>query len=359
VVCPDLHLEDVAINPETGDYDLTQLQKEEIRADTSKAVADEVVKVVREERRKTVVFTTSVNQAQRVDAWLREAGVSAAWISGEPHMALDRRRSLLAAFDQGEIDVLSNCQTIAEGWNSPAVSCVVMAAPTCSKGTYVQKAGRALRTDPKTNKEDCLILDLVGAQDAHGLVTASVLEDDADTDLSLDRHRDPILHVLGAKRDGEFGAVLGFVKANQQGVKPVDKRRRARAKWLTVIENRVLALSAGEHGSLVMVREPGDVDLWMGFRVPKDAWGFNEARRIMPRPAPIEFATGVVEDRARKLGVFGLAKESAGWRKNPPSEGQAKLLAEWGLPIPATKGAKVRMIGMKRAMMMVLPPYFS
>jgi len=104
----------------------------------------------------------------------------------------------------------------------------------------------------------------------------------------------------------------------------------------------VFALSAGDHGALLMIREGGP-ETWRGYRLPKDAWGADEIIPIMRRPAPQELSCGVIEDRARKLGVFGLNNEAARWRDGVPSDDQRKMFSRLyprkeEKDIPDTKG---------------------
>lgn len=56
--------------------------------------------------------------------------------------------------------------SITEGWDDPTVDCIVMARPTMSPALYVQMIGRGLRI--LKNKDDCMILDLVGNFERHG-----------------------------------------------------------------------------------------------------------------------------------------------------------------------------------------------
>ena len=61
---------------------------------------------------------------------------------------------------------MCNCAVLTEGWDSPEVSCLVLARPTKSLGLYRQMVGRVLR--PAARKTDALILDHAGAIFMHG-----------------------------------------------------------------------------------------------------------------------------------------------------------------------------------------------
>ena len=81
--------------------------------------------------RRTLVFTPTVETAHDVALAFRMAGVPAAAIDGST--PLDERRATLGRFHRGELTVLANCAVLTEGFDEPAVSCVVVARPTRSR----------------------------------------------------------------------------------------------------------------------------------------------------------------------------------------------------------------------------------
>lgn len=108
--------------------------------------------------RQTIIFTTDIDTAEAVaDSFSR---------SGSPALALssrdspDARREGLAKFRAGVIKVLVNVDLFGEGFDLPAVECVIFARPTMSFSLYCQQFGRALRTMP--GKLRAIIIDMVG-----------------------------------------------------------------------------------------------------------------------------------------------------------------------------------------------------
>src|SRR5205823_909224 len=99
------------------------------------------------------------------------AGITAEGVDGTT--PLDVRRATLARFEAGTTQVLTNCQVFTEGWDCPRVDCVIVARPTRSRAFYTQMVGRGTRTYP--GKDDCLILDVVGASQRHELMTVASL----------------------------------------------------------------------------------------------------------------------------------------------------------------------------------------
>src|SRR3546814_4259681 len=62
--------------------------------------------------RSTVVFCSTVAHAVHVRDAFRDAGVTAAMIDG--NMKDGERRGVLAAYDRGEIQVVTNCMVLTE-----------------------------------------------------------------------------------------------------------------------------------------------------------------------------------------------------------------------------------------------------
>lgn len=114
--------------------------------------------------RSTVVFATSINHSKQLAKAFNAQNVTAGHIDGE--MDETEREEQLELYKQGKIKVLSNCQILQEGWDSPHTSCVILARPTRSKIMYLQMIGRILR--PYKNKENSMVIDHAGAIYAHG-----------------------------------------------------------------------------------------------------------------------------------------------------------------------------------------------
>jgi superfamily II DNA or RNA helicase len=101
--------------------------------------------------RKAAVFVPGVKLAHATAAALRERGFVAEALDGSMR---DERPAILARLASGETQIVTNCQVLTEGWDSPSVDCIVMARPTQSRALYQQIVGRGLR--PYPNKANCL-----------------------------------------------------------------------------------------------------------------------------------------------------------------------------------------------------------
>jgi DNA repair protein RadD len=82
------------------------------------------------------------------------------------------RDAILKRLADGDITVVTNCMVLTEGFDLPALGCIVLARPTKSMGLYRQMVGRGLRPSP--GKTNCLVLDHAGAVFQHGFVEDQV-----------------------------------------------------------------------------------------------------------------------------------------------------------------------------------------
>ena len=127
--------------------------------------------------RQTVVFCSTVPHAEGVASGYRQAGVSAATVTGE--MPEQDRRRVLAAYAAGKLQVVVNVAVLTEGWDHPPTSCVVLLRPSSFKSTMIQMVGRGLRTvDPAEHpgivKRDCIVLDFGTSSLLHGSLEQDV-----------------------------------------------------------------------------------------------------------------------------------------------------------------------------------------
>jgi len=113
---------------------------------------------------RTIVFAASILHSQHIIAQFTEAGIAAAHLDGG--MATPERERILSAWRRGDIQVVSNCQILTEGFDFPELSCCILARPTKSVALYLQMVGRVLRTAP--GKSGALILDHAGNILEHG-----------------------------------------------------------------------------------------------------------------------------------------------------------------------------------------------
>ena len=148
------------------------------------------------ERRKTVAFAVSVSHSIHLRDEFIKSGVRAEHIDGSTPKP--ERDASLARLASGEIELISNCMVLTEGWDMPEVACCILARPTRKMGLFRQMIGRILR--PAPGKVDAIVLDHSGAVFRHGFV-----EDPVEWTLDPDRHAESPAHT---KRCEAYGSRL-------------------------------------------------------------------------------------------------------------------------------------------------------
>ncbi|WP_277201254.1 DEAD/DEAH box helicase [Victivallis vadensis] len=126
---------------------------------------EQIAELMREHcaERKTVVFLPLIATSQKMCRILNERGLSAAEVNGES----EDRAEILQRFHDGEFKVLCNSMLLTEGWDEPAVDCIVCLRPTKVRALYAQIVGRGTRLFP--DKKDLLLLDFLWHTEKHDL----------------------------------------------------------------------------------------------------------------------------------------------------------------------------------------------
>lgn len=125
------------------DFDEGSMKKEFERVNLTEAIADIVKRLQHPKRggkRKGIlVFTRFVDNARGIAGVVPNSEI----VSGET--PAKERESILEAFQNGELEVLTNAAVLTTGYDYPALDTVVIARPTMSLSLYTQMVGRVLR----------------------------------------------------------------------------------------------------------------------------------------------------------------------------------------------------------------------
>lgn len=124
-------------------------------------IADQMVEHCMD--RKTVVFLPLIATSQKFRDILISRGFKAAEVNGDS----EDRAEILADFEAGKYNVLCNSMLLTEGWDCPAVDCIVVLRPTKVRGLYCQMVGRGTRLYP--GKDHLLLLDFLWMTEKHEL----------------------------------------------------------------------------------------------------------------------------------------------------------------------------------------------
>ena len=112
----------------------------------------------------TVVFTPTILNAKEMAQEFREGGFSAAHISSNQGASEVAR--VLDAYRSGQVQVLTNCDMVSEGFDLPGIDALFMCKTTASFVMFRQWCGRVLRPSP--GKDKALVVDFVGNVAEHG-----------------------------------------------------------------------------------------------------------------------------------------------------------------------------------------------
>jgi superfamily II DNA or RNA helicase len=162
VYAPNHEIDLTGVKTIAGDYNQHQLAE---RMMSGRLVGD----AVEHYRRlasgvRGMAFCTGIAHSKALAAEFAAAGYRASHVDGDTQA--DQRRTTMAALANGDIEIITNCGLISEGFDAPAVGAVLLMRPTKSLGLYLQMVGRALR--PGDGKK-AIILDHAGNVHRRGL----------------------------------------------------------------------------------------------------------------------------------------------------------------------------------------------
>jgi hypothetical protein len=275
-----------------------------------------------------------------------DAGIRSAAVWGD--LPREERRAALKRFSEGEIDVITNCNLLTEGFDEPQVDCVVMARPTHSKLLYAQMLGRGTRLHP--DKSDLVVLDVVDNSSTHHLPGLHSLFDLPETmDLrganALDMER----------QIAELNRKYPWVDTLRLRI-PEDIRSASQCIEFFNFDSPPELIDATD---LTWLSIPG------GYRLPLpdgdwisvesnllDMWDISHVRRhkvtLLGRERTPTGAVGVADGFVREMlpDAGRLLQRSARWRGERPTPKQTAMLSRNGLPAPdgLTRGQASQMI---------------
>src|ERR1700733_2875278 len=116
---PDL----LGVETRQGDYVVSQLADRMNRADLIGDIVSNWHKLA--QRRKTLVFCVDVAHSVHVKDEFVKSGVRAEHVDGGTPK--NERDAILARLASGETELVANCMVLTEGFDLPAISCIVLA----------------------------------------------------------------------------------------------------------------------------------------------------------------------------------------------------------------------------------------
>lgn len=159
-------LDELVVNTTGADYTTASLEKYWNQKRLSRIAA--AVKFSHENNKRTLVFCSSLRQANNAKEMVESMGIPCAMVSGKTPMR--EREAIITKFRNGEIRHMFNVGVFTTGFDVPELDCIVMARPTMSLALYYQMIGRGVRIDPADPKKVLQVYDLVGVVETLGRV---------------------------------------------------------------------------------------------------------------------------------------------------------------------------------------------
>jgi superfamily II DNA or RNA helicase len=125
------------------------------------------------EGKQTIAFSPSIKHSKHMVELFLSHGIPAVHIDG--YMDDEERQWIFRAHDKGEFKILSCSRLLNTGYDAPQVECLIDCFPTKSLISYVQRAGRIMRTSP--GKERAIYLDHAGNVRRHGFAEDIIPEE--------------------------------------------------------------------------------------------------------------------------------------------------------------------------------------
>jgi superfamily II DNA or RNA helicase len=298
--------------------------------------------------RRAIVFCVDVAHAKDVELAFAESGTRVASVWGE--LPRDQRRATLSAFSAGQIDVVTNCSLLTEGFDEPRVDCVIMARPTRSKLLYAQMIGRGTRLH--RDKTDLMVIDIVDNSITHQL---------------------PGLHSLfnlPLNMDLQGGDALAIEREIERinGTRPwIDTSRIHNPEDLKYATERIEFFNFDPPSELIGTTQNNWYGLPGGYRLSLpdgewlaiqsnllDTWDIEHktsdgTKRLLRAETLVRAVQAADQFVMAQLPEAGrMVRRSARWRAEPPTDKQKAVLERNKIPVPEglTRGQAAHMIAL-------------
>ena len=154
----DNYAEDLAhVNIVAGEYNLGQISDMMCKPVHVQSCVDGWKKYA-SDRKKTLVFCSSIEHAERVAGAFNEHGISACAIHSK--LSPIEEKAAMECLKQGTMAVFTSVAKLTTGMDISDIDTIIMARPTKSTALYQQCIGRGQRL--AEGKRNCLVIDLTG-----------------------------------------------------------------------------------------------------------------------------------------------------------------------------------------------------
>jgi superfamily II DNA or RNA helicase len=315
------------------DYDMNQVSEIMNKI----PINEEVVRKWKElgENRRTIIFCSTVAHAESVrDAFARE-DIYSELITGE--MGTVERAGVYRRLKTGKTRVVVNVAVLTEGFDEPAIGCVVLLRPCSQKSTMIQMIGRGLRVlnpdeYPGEIKRDCIVIDFGNSIRTHGNV-------DAEVNLDKKEKREgeaPVKICPECGADVPIGmlvCICGFEFITEDGPGPAevvlteyDLLNASPFRWVDLFGSGKVMLASGFEAWSAVVSPDGEN--W--FALGKLAKERKMNRLLIGEKTQ---AIAAADDFLRTFETGASAKKSRRWLQDPATQKQAEHLKRMGYDV--------------------------
>lgn len=148
-----------------GDYAIKEMDEKLNVPQTIQRLYDSVKTFA--DGKKGIVYAIDIDHAQAIAACYNALGLKS--VALDSKTPAKKRKDMVEAFRNGELDCLVNVNLFDEGFDCPDVEFIQMARPTLSLAKYLQMVGRGLRVNKENKNKVCMIIDNVGNYRKFGL----------------------------------------------------------------------------------------------------------------------------------------------------------------------------------------------
>jgi superfamily II DNA or RNA helicase len=271
--------------------------------------------------RQGIVFLPTVATAHAYAEIATELGMPTAAVDGSTPS--EDRTLIYKRMRAGELQKISNCGVLTEGFDMPQVS-AIMPKMTAAEGLYIQMVGRGLR--PWPGKRDCLVLDPVGVSSRLSLAGMVNLSDHQ----VQPRDGESLAEAVERAEQEAAGKVVeppprGKL-AGQLSFAEVDLFHGSRSVWLQTYK-----------GTWFIPTKQWTYFLWPDGdqgRVKIGRCGVYSAKggQWLRGELSLEYAMAMAEQVAREADPV-LSMRDRNWRTGQPSEAQIGLAERYGIEV--------------------------
>lgn len=169
----------VAIDMETdgitktgGDFNLRGLSLKLDRDELTTKICKDMLQY-KDQRKHWFVFCIDQIHSENVSKELNRIGIKSDYV----HSSKEEDNDIaIQKFRDGEIQVICSVMMLTTGVDIPQIDLISCMRPTDSIVIHIQSIGRGLRSDKKSGKVDCLVLDYAGNTARNGPIDAPIIK---------------------------------------------------------------------------------------------------------------------------------------------------------------------------------------